>query len=133
MIVLLSLYAGLSWLHCEGKWLPATWLRWPDKHEHDQWGAILFMAWSCSFLYLLVLLYVKSRELPQAQGGAPFAFRYMISLVPLGIVAMTFFARAIVLAFRPLWVRAGLILLLTGLVVWRFYVAYKMVHYWIGI
>jgi hypothetical protein len=133
IIALLTLYVALSWMHRERKWRPSTWLRWLDKNEHDQMRVVLCLAWILVFLYLLALLYVKSRGLSLEQGGAPWANRYLISLAPMGIVAMTFFGRVIVLAFRPLWVRACFIVFLAGLVAWRFYVVYKLVHYWIGI
>jgi hypothetical protein len=95
--------------------------------------AMAFLAVSLSMAYAFLLLFFKSGEVALAQGGSPFANRYLINLVPVGVIAMTMFCRALFMAITQEKIRLCFLIFLIFILVARCVYAYSYVHAWIGI
>ena len=124
-------YAGLSWSWGHKRIFP--FLQWMSRDEIKKvWPAVFFFV-SLSAVYFLALAFFKMRELPVAEGGAPFANRHLINFVPVGIIAMTIFSRALFQSFKDVQTRGFFTALLVALLAWRFIYTYFYVHSWINI
>ena len=130
VVFVFLIYAGSSWFLGDKK--PPLLLRWLKRDEIKEAGSMVFFMVSVSMVYFLVLLLLKMRELPLGQGGGPFAHRHLINLVPVGIIAMTVFSRALFQSFDKR-LRVFFIIVLAAILAWRFIYAYSYAHAWIGI
>jgi len=124
-------FAGLSLLL--GRKERLSFIPWLGRDGIREAGPMAFFLLALSVTYLVLMAFLKMNELAPAQGGAPFANRYLINLVPVGIMAMTVFSHALFRSFKDERVKIYFIILLAAILAWRFVYAYLYVHAWIGI
>jgi hypothetical protein len=124
-------YTGFSWaMSCKDQ---SFFPRGLVGDEIKEAGPMFFLFVSLSLVYFAALISFKMNELPLAQGGAPFAHRHVINLMPVGVMAMTVFSHALFRSFKDQRLKTFFILLLAVVLIWRFVYAYDYVHAWIGI
>ena len=120
-------YAGLSWVMAEkGRC-------WLGREEIRRAAPAAFLMIALSLAYFILLAFLKTADALPSEGGSPFAHRYLISLVPLGALAVTVFSRTVFERLQGLGARAGFILFLAGILAWRCVHCYLYVHKWIGL
>ncbi len=90
------------------------------------------LGWTISLMavFMAGLSFLKLHDTPD---GAPFAFRHLIGLVPLGVIAATVVARQLIILWRPGWVRVFLVFMWVIMIVLRLNYMHGYVRYWVGI
>jgi hypothetical protein len=82
--------------------------------------------------YTVALVYLRAVQPPAAERGAFFYERYLIALVPLGVVIMTVFSRYLIRALRPVVLKWCGAVVLSGILIMRLVLTYDRVHLWVG-
>jgi hypothetical protein len=112
--------------------LAYAWRSWLNLDDRDAVVPITFLLVALSLVYFSLMAFMKAQGLA-SQGGSPFAHRYLINLVPIGIMAMIIFSRALFQSFKDIRFKAIFIMILAAILAWRFFYAYSYAHAWIGI
>lgn len=124
-------YAGLS-LVFSGKKSPWG-LTWISRDQIEEAQPVIFLLLALSAACFILLAFLKAQQVPMTEGGAPFAHRYLINFVPVGVIAMTMFSRTLFLSFGNNKARVSFILLLSAVLAARLVYTYTHVHAWIGL
>ena len=108
------------------------WARGRKEAWKNTWP-IAFLMISLSAVYFVMLGFLKTADALPSQGGSPFAHRYLINFVPLGIIAVTVFSHAFGESLKDKRMKICFIFLLGAILVWRMAYVYAYVHSWLGI
>ncbi len=112
--------------------LTFLWDQKPFSEEDLTAGGLLMVTAGIAALYMTCLLYFYFVQPPEGKRWAYFYERYLIALVPVGVIAMTVLSRQLLRVVRLGWVQTGLIVLFVLIVIVRLWITYQRVHYWIG-
>jgi len=128
-------FSNISWdiLVVSGLFIACAGLSWLNRGEKRSAMPIALLAASLSVVYFVFMVFLKTQELPLGQGGSPFAHRYLINLVPVGILAMTIFSRALLRSFKDVRIKVCFIVFLVIVLAWRFIYTFDYTHSWIGL
>ena len=130
---LFLLYAIFSWIQLKHRMFSTALIRWLDTKELKTWGGVFSLIVLIFLTYSFVMIFLKVQGLPVQQGGKNFYYRYLIGLVPVGIVGMALFSRKLILSMQQLWMRYCFTFLLVSIVICRLVYVYNKEHSWVGL
>ena len=96
----------------------------------NELGRVSLLIVSIFFIYALVMVFLKTQGI-HAVETRPFFDRYLICLVPIGIIGMVISSRELVAAAHSRLVHYGLVLLLGGILAVRILSVFYKLYPWL--